>query len=54
MIMLVFVQTTGMSDSEKAIHEAKIEKLVLRAKLGLEDAVKILEQSKPEWLVKGA
>uniref|UniRef100_A0A914E9T3 CHK kinase-like domain-containing protein n=1 Tax=Acrobeloides nanus TaxID=290746 RepID=A0A914E9T3_9BILA len=38
MILLVFAQTAGMSDSEKAIHEAKVEKLILRAKLGLEDA----------------
>ena len=48
--MMVFGQTAGMSDSEKAIHEAKLEKLLLRAKLGLEDAVKILERSQPEWL----
>uniref|UniRef100_A0A914DBQ6 CHK kinase-like domain-containing protein n=1 Tax=Acrobeloides nanus TaxID=290746 RepID=A0A914DBQ6_9BILA len=50
MLMMVFGQTAGMSDSEKAIHEAKLEKLLLRGKLGMEDAVKILERSQPEWL----
>ena len=41
-----------MNETEMAIHEAKSEKLALRAKFAMEDAVKILERLKPEWLTQ--
>uniref|UniRef100_A0A914CZA9 Uncharacterized protein n=1 Tax=Acrobeloides nanus TaxID=290746 RepID=A0A914CZA9_9BILA len=53
MLLLVFTQKpTGMNETEMAIHEAKSEKLILRAKFAMEDAVKILERLKPEWLTQ--
>ena len=52
--LLAFVQPTGTTENEKIIHEAKAEKLILRAKLAMDDAMKILERLQPDWLVDGA
>uniref|UniRef100_A0A914CDG5 CHK kinase-like domain-containing protein n=1 Tax=Acrobeloides nanus TaxID=290746 RepID=A0A914CDG5_9BILA len=44
----------GMNEEEKVIHEAKVEKLKLRARLGLEDSIKVLKRIQPDWLTDGA
>lgn len=40
----------GKNDTEKAIQEARNEKTLLRVKLALEDAVKIVEKLQPAWI----
>uniref|UniRef100_A0A914DZZ4 Uncharacterized protein n=1 Tax=Acrobeloides nanus TaxID=290746 RepID=A0A914DZZ4_9BILA len=51
--LLAFGKTVRKDEVERKIHEAKVEKLVLRAKLGIDDAIKVLERIQPDWLVDG-
>lgn len=53
-LLLAFTPTSGMEGAAKHIHEAKGEKLILRGRLALEDAIKVMERIQPDWLSEGA
>lgn len=47
---VIFTSTNGLDEKTNSIQEAKNAKLLLRTKLALEDAVKVLEEIQPDWL----
>lgn len=44
MFCVIFAAVPGLDESAKAILDAKLQKLALRTKLAMEDAVKIIDR----------
>lgn len=51
MFCVMFKKDQDLDEREKAILDAKLQKLALRTKFAMEDCVKILERLRPDLMI---